>query len=344
MIELKSPANGSEVCLQTDYQRDYWQSGEHRADSEEATTFCWYCLEQKGTDYTLPLPVSFSWQYFTDDEEEKNAYFYLLVSEKEDLSAPWVYITQNDSYDVYNLKVGTEYFWRVYRNGWQSELFSFKTSLTLPRCIKVDTISNIRDMGGYKVKDGRIRQGLAYRGSGLELHLHLAPTGAEEMLRLGIRTELDLRGEAKGRVEKTPGELIGLNRIFIPTLPYADAFKKGLRTSLGRMYRVFANPKNYRIYFHCWGGADRTGTLAFILGAFLGMDYEDLMYEYEFTTLSIWGVRARTQPLFSEFLKLFMALPGDTLQQKSISYLKDYAGLTDKQLCKIYEIMVEKEC
>lgn len=46
--------------------------------------------------------------------------------------------------------------------------------------------------------------------------------------------------------------------------------------------RVFANPDNYPIIFHCRGGADRTGSLAFILNALQGVSEADLIKDYEF--------------------------------------------------------------
>jgi hypothetical protein len=73
------------------------------------------------------------------------------------------------------------------------------------------------------------------------------------------------------------------------------------------------------------------------------MRYEDLIDEYEFTGLSIWGVRSRNYQGFQAFLKGFMDLPGMTLQEKACAFLMQYAGLTREQIAAIEEILVEKD-
>jgi hypothetical protein len=80
-----------------------------------------------------------------------------------------------------------------------------------------------------------------------------------------------------------------------------------------------------------------------VIGAALGMRYEDLIDEYEFTGLSIWGVRSRNYQDFQAFLKRFMDLPGMTLQEKAHAFLMQYAGITRDQIAAIEEILVEKD-
>jgi protein tyrosine/serine phosphatase len=105
---------------------------------------------------------------------------------------------------------------------------------------------------------------------------------------------------------------------------------------------AFANPDNYPIFYHCRGGADRTGSYAFILGALYGMNFDDLILEYELTSLSIWGTRIRNHELFSKFLDKFHALPGETYSEKARVFIREYAELSDAEIGRIYEIAVEK--
>lgn len=341
MLTLKKPLYGERVSLRTDEQERFVRDEESRAKMDGTPTFKWNGLEKLGVDRTLPLPVSFSWE-MTRERKSAEVYYYLLLSEKEDMSQALVYITKDTAFDVYNLKVGTQYYWCVQINGKRSEVFTFNTLPTLPRCLKIDSIPNVRDIGGYEVTDGRIRQGMVYRGSELETHAILAPSGAKELCRLGIKTEIDMRGEAIGVVDRTTAECLGMKRILVPTVPYTEAFAPRQRKAWRKLYKVFADPKSYPIYFHCWGGADRTGTVALILGAFLGVRYEDLIYDYEFTSLSVWGVRSRNYAEFQRFLEMLGSLSGNTLSEKARTFLKDYAGLTDKQLITIYDTLVEK--
>jgi hypothetical protein len=341
MIKLISPVNGQEISLQTEIQKQFFADELHRAQMDGALTFQWYDLKRQGEDHSAPAPVVFSWQESECGNE--HAAYYLLVSEHADMRDAWYYVTEQTEHAVYNLKVNTVYYWCVQRNGKRSEIASFKTADTLPRCIKIDHISNVRDMGGYRVKGGRIRQGLLYRGGELELHMQLCDEGARELLRLGVRTELDMRGEARWQVDFTTAEAIGIARIYVPSVPYENVFDPTHAEQLHRFFEVLTERASYPVYFHCWGGADRGGTFAFVIGAALGMRYEDLIDEYEFTGLSIWGVRSRNYQGFQAFLKGFMDLPGMTLQEKARAFLMQYAGLTREQIAAIEEILVEKD-
>lgn len=48
------------------------------------------------------------------------------------------------------------------------------------------------------------------------------------------------------------------------------------------------------VYFHCHGGSDRTGTLAFLIEALLGVSESDLSKDYELTSfVGFSGARRR---------------------------------------------------
>lgn len=343
MLELITPQQNQTVSLRTEIQRDFVHDEERRAAMDSSFSCHWSDLQRAGEDFTAPLPVRFSWRDTEEANVAEKGYFFLLISEDAELGDPLIYATADTACDVYNLKVGTVYYWCVRRNGRQSPVSSFQTALDLPRCLKIDHVSNVRDLGGYPVEGGRIRQGLVYRGGEFELHMHLSPEGGEELRRQRIRTELDLRGEARDQVDYTTAELFGLNRVHIPCVAYDEVFSPAQKPALHSFFKVFASPASYPIYFHCWGGADRTGTLAFLLGAFLGMSLSDLICEYEFTTLSIWGNRSRNYLGFQRFMMKLSALPGDTLREKATCFLTEYVGLTDRELSVIYGIMVDDQ-
>ena len=48
-------------------------------------------------------------------------------------------------------------------------------------------------------------------------------------------------------------------------------------------FRVFCRRENYPIYFHCIGGADRTGALAYVLNGVLGVDRHEMETDWEST-------------------------------------------------------------
>ncbi len=345
MIVLKYPREGATVSLQSETQRAFLADEPRRRAMDGGLTFRWYDLKREEKDSTQPLPVRFSWEERLQDGEEaaKGALYCLLVSESPDMTGAAAYMTEEGSLAVYNLKAATRYFWCVRKNGKQSAVFSFTTEAALPRCMWIEAISNVRDMGGYAVEGGRIRQGLLYRGGEFELHGHLTKQGAEALCRLGIRTELDMRGEAIGKVDFTAAEALGISRILVPCVPYTQVFKKENADSVRAFFEVLADPLHYPIYFHCWGGADRTGTFALILGAFLGMNETQLIDDYEFTSLSVWGTRTRNYGEFRCFWEALMALSGKTLRQKADTFLQDIAGLSFAQREAIYRTLVEPD-
>ena len=115
------------------------------------------------------------------------------------------------------------------------------------------------------------------------------------------------------------------------------------------IFELLADESVYPIYFHCNIGTDRTGCLAYLLGALLGMSEEDLYINYVFSNFgSISGGTNRSgRP--STFITgpngygtTVMSYPGDTLSEKTANALMDICGLSRETLDKVCEIMVEQ--
>ena len=348
MIFLREPKNGARVSLATEYQIEFISEEQRRLRGEADADFKFdWTNVQPGLDReerSHPAPVHFSWcdRPLERGHNGRKIYTFLIISENEDLSSPEVYTTDKSSLDIYNLKIGTKYYWCVQKNGRRSKIYSFTTEFIAPRFIRIDGVSNVRDMGGYVVEGGkRVRQGIIYRGSEFENKMHISEKGINDLLGLKIRTDLDLRGESAKQVDNLITPLFNINRIFVPSEAYEGLFLPDEKDELNTFFSTFANPKNYPIYYHCRGGADRTGSYSFILGALYGMSLDDLFLEYELTSLSIWGTRVRNHKLFSKFLESFFTLPGETNAEKARYFLRTNAGLTDKEIDRIYEIALE---
>ena len=99
----------------------------------------------------------------------------------------------------------------------------------------------------------------------------------------GVRTELDLRteGECRGMTGSPLGD--GVRWARISSAAYEGLQSEWGREAFARAFRLFLDPENYPIVFHCIAGADRTGSLAFVLGALLGVDEEELRRDWEAT-------------------------------------------------------------
>lgn len=349
MLYLNNPKNNSTVSLAGEFQKSFTSATERAARENLSADFKFDWSDIKiGEDreeHSLPLPVRFEWMDRPCEvgHNKRRIYTFLMISESSDMHPCAVYVTSKSHYEVYNLKIATKYYWCVQKNGRRSEVFSFTTADEPPRLIRIDGVSNVRDMGGYQCIDGgKIRQGLIYRGSEFENKMHITTLGVDDLRRLGIRTELDLRGEAVLDVAHPTADLLGLKRIHLKSEAYACLFNDGEEDELHTFFSAFAVRDNYPIYYHCRGGADRTGSYAFILGALLGMSLDDLILEYEITSLSVWGTRLRKHRLFVPFLDSFMALEGESLSDKAKTFLRVNARLSEEQINKICEINIEK--
>jgi protein-tyrosine phosphatase len=161
---------------------------------------------------------------------------------------------------------------------------------------------NFRDLGGYPAAGGRrVRWGRVFRSDALLLD----DTDLEDLAHLGLRTVYDLRsGEER---ENFPNRLPdGLNVVEIPLInrsegeeaPVIDDTDDG-EAFLAQLYlhvldrsaetfasilSGIADEDNLPVVFHCAAGKDRTGMVAALLLAVLGVSEEDIVADYELTS------------------------------------------------------------
>lgn len=323
MTTLLTPVNDAVIPLQTDAQKHF------RAHSEEISrqNTGWRAMAgNHETQSTYPLPVTFTWQ--TDSAES-----IFTLSEYPTLTNPILHESRKSPCEIYNLQIGKTYYWKVN----DSEVSAFITEDLAPRWIYADGAFNIRDIGGWQAADGkRIKQGLLYRGTEMNTHVIIKEEGIR-ILRdeLCIKTNLDLRGEAEGLYTKSAlGDHVTYH--LIPTFAYGDFFPD--KTTAKKLFDILADENNYPLYFHCWGGADRTGTLALLLEALLGMTREDICLDFELTTLSD-NPRTRHNELLNEVFPALCSYPGKTLSQQAESYLLS-CGISAEQIKTIRKIFL----
>lgn len=249
--------------------------------------------------------------------------------------------TTGKSIAVNNLLRNTKYYVRITAtaNGITRQAeSSFKTADIGPRVMTVGGITNVRDLGGYETSFGKTTlQGLAFRGAQLDIKgtSRLTAQGAELLgtdIALGL--EIDLR---------TASETGGLTKSIVTSAKYLNsrigsytaAFSSDQKELFRQIFASYANVNNYPIYVHCVYGADRTGTVCYILNALLGVDEKTLIQDYEFTTFSDAGLRsAATNAEMKAFLSSFSALSGSTPAEKAENYLLSI-GVTSEEITTI---------
>ena len=261
---------------------------------------------------------------------------------------------------LYNLKKASTYYLRLVAKTESEEKISpvvtLKTASYGPRVMKIDGIHNVRDIGGYETPAGRTIQGMMFRGGALSpatdkafAGICLSEEGKKYMSEtLGIKTDFDLRPQTENRAPDSPIDS-GLTVSPIPdaSLHYYDigAYDSGIavKSAYRKVFSDLANPSNYPIYLHCTGGADRTGTVSFLVNALLGVSKEDLIHDYEYTSFSIYGERNSRGDVyrFPELLEAIDAYEGDDLSKKVESYLLS-CGVTADEIYNLKAIMLGK--
>ena len=174
-----------------------------------------------------------------------------------------------------------------------SNSFEFTTG-DYPRTITMGGVHNVRDIGGYPTSYGvRTNQGLIYRGyyiddksggHGVNYSAEVQRV-QEEVMKIGYEIDLQKSSETNGRTTSALNSSVTPCSYICKTLiSYENFLKQESYTNLPEVMHIIANSNNKHTYFHCWGGADRTGMLAFFINAICGVSYTDLMEDFELTT------------------------------------------------------------
>ena len=238
------------------------------------------------------------------------------------------------------LKTGTAYDYQVQiqlSDGSSHTLNGTFRTATSARILSIDGLANVRDFGGWTGLDGKIiRQGLLYRGSTMdgvhESKFKLTDKGLEQMKSLlGIRVDMDLRASG----EDVLGE--DVPHIYLGAYQYNLCFEEHGMKAIARVFTQLADPNNYPMYLHCTYGADRTGTVCYLLGAILGMNDRDLRLEYDLSALYYWYI---CTPDMDEFVAEIEKYPGNNTKERAESYLLS-TGVTMDQIQSIRDIFLE---
>ena len=157
---------------------------------------------------------------------------------------------------------------------------------------------------------------------------------------LGWKSDLDLRrdGECWGMTGSPCGPSV--KWWHSPSLSYGRMSSPEAKEAFAYDFRVFLDRQNYPIVFHCIGGADRTGSLGFILNALLGVSDEELDKDWEFTVFTIEWQNFGHETRFDKLRAVFDAYPGNSTREKVEAYVRD-TGITDDEIARFRSIMLE---
>ena len=245
-----------------------------------------------------------------------------------------------------------------------SNSYEFKTG-DYPRTITMGGIHNVRDIGGFVTSYGvRTNQGLMYRGyyiddksggHGVNYSADVQKV-QEEVMKIGYEIDLQKSSETNGRTasalnsEETPCDYKCLTLVSYENFLKQDSFK-----NLPEVMHIMAQSDVKHTYFHCWGGADRTGMLDFFINAILGVSYTDLIEEFELTTQTNnkrCHMHNSSSAHYPKFMNAFINGytdgnvkwdsfdPNATVNENCEKWMIEVAGVAEEDIERIREIML----
>lgn len=181
------------------------------------------------------------------------------------------YVSVNNGV-ITNLIPGTMYYWESTTD---SSVHGYIKATGSRRLVDLPTARNVRDLGGIKAADGKtIQYGRIMRGE------RLGDDDVDALKALGVDYEYDVRSEDNGsHFDVGYYKYAMMNYDIIDDRNY-----QGVRDALTALMNDIISGKN--IYIHCTHGSDRTGTLAYLAEALLGVNNEDRDRDFDLTALS----------------------------------------------------------
>lgn len=172
-----------------------------------------------------------------------------------------------------------------------------------PRHVACAGVFNIRDLGGYATTDGRQTPWRTlYRADGLH---RVTPAAGARLADLGWRTVLDLRTVAerdRGAYDHPGAEVIhlpvlretwditsiadGYDAVEFLVQRYVEMLDEGAG-AFAAAVEILAAPERRPAVFHCAAGKDRTGVLAALVLAVLGVPDLTIAEDYALSTAAM---------------------------------------------------------
>lgn len=213
------------------------------------------------------------------------------------------------------------------------------------RMIHMTNVDNVRDFGGWACDGGTVKYGKLFRGG--EVYGYLTEDGTAQAIdMLGILKEIDLRfdSDLNGRMESGFGKSVDMLHV---DMSWNDL---NYQKSSGNIKKIFDPLFDYVIaghptYFHCSAGADRTGVVALLCEAILGVSQSDIDKDYELTNFFT-GVstdalaRRRNEMPWAREINIINTYTGTTFRDKAVNFMVS-CGITIEKINAFRAAMID---
>ena len=213
------------------------------------------------------------------------------------------------------------------------------------RMIYMTNVDNVRDLGGWSCDGGTVKYGLLFRGG--EMYGYLTDDGKQQALdMLGILKEIDLRfaSDLNGRTESGFGPTVDM--LWVDMTWNDLSYQK----SSGNIKAIFDPLFDYVIankptYFHCSAGADRTGVVALLCEAILGVSQSDCDKDYEITCFYSGAstdaqARRRNETPWTREINYLNTYAGTTFRDKAVNFMVS-CGITIEKINAFRAAMID---
>ena len=240
------------------------------------------------------------------------------------------------------------------------------------RRLRIPGAFNVRDLGGLPARGGAVvRSGRLLRAGELS---GLEPAGAAALAAYGLRTVVDLRtrDEIAARPDSLDGTGAVLHAIPLIALPYSGIparavdlytyLAESCTAETAQVVKTLAAPGALPGLFHCAVGKDRTGFVAAVLLAVLGVPDDEIVADFiasnpELGLPAIPGVTSAaaravqaTMPVYDMLLSARNAVRADLLadaldrvrtRHGSVAGFLRAGGVTDPELESLKAALID---
>ncbi len=228
--------------------------------------------------------------YFVGYNETLNVYLYNVSNSTRGAKVNYAKATNGT---IYNLIPDQVYEWELVSDNTVTGLVKFTGER---RILNTGDVRNTRDLGGLPVDtdgngtiDGHLEYGRLIRGIKLN-----SSSSVTELTNLGLNSELDLREANTDTNKISRYQRIEAQNYYInpftttnpshtPNATELNYYNMTRDAVTSAMQEIVAGRN---LYFHCRIGADRTGSVAYILEGLLGVPEEDRIQDYELSFFS----------------------------------------------------------